>query len=70
MGHAAPSTDASYLAAVYACGSGAAILGGVAASWRYGLTKGPAPRPEVIRPTRGDQFRRYTWGDVFEHPAR
>ncbi|HYI37431.1 MAG TPA: type IV toxin-antitoxin system AbiEi family antitoxin domain-containing protein [Thermoleophilaceae bacterium] len=48
-GHNAPSTDASYLAAVYACGSGA-ILGGLAAAWRYGTVKGPAPPPEVIAP--------------------
>lgn len=50
VGHAAPSIDASYLASVYACGA-KALLGGVAAGWRYGLTKGRAPTPEVITPT-------------------
>ena len=49
LGHAAPSTDASYLAAVYACGE-VALLGGLAAAWRYGAVKGLAPRAEVIAP--------------------
>ena len=51
VGHAAPSTDSSYLAAVRACGDGA-YLGGLAATWRYGLTSGEPPRPEVIAPTQ------------------
>ena len=51
VGHAAPSADSTYLAAVYACGE-QAVLGGLAATWRYGLVKGAAPRPEVIAPTR------------------
>jgi len=50
VGHVAPSTDASYLAAVYACGAGA-VLGGTAAAWRYDTLKGPPPRPEVIAPS-------------------
>lgn len=50
VGHAAPSTDASFMAAVKACGEGAA-LGGRAAGWFLGLLKGKAPRPEVITPT-------------------
>ena len=61
VGHAAPSTDASYLAAVYACGAGA-VLGGIAAAWRYDTIKGPPPRPEVIaareRRVRGVLTRR------------
>jgi len=51
VGHAAASTDASYLAAVYACGS-AAVLGGTAAGWRYQAVKGPAPPAEVITRVR------------------
>lgn len=51
VGHAAPDTNASYLAAVYACGA-AAVLGGGAAGWRYGLLKGTAPCAEVIAPGR------------------
>ena len=51
VGHAAPSTDASYLAAVYACGC-AAVLGGAAAGWRYGTLKGAPPTAEVITPVR------------------
>lgn len=50
VGHAAPSVDASYLAAVRVCGP-EAFLGGLAATWRYGLTKGEPPPAEVIAPT-------------------
>jgi len=50
VGHSAPSTDATYLAGVKACGA-AAFLGGLAATWRYGLTSGAPPRPEVIAAT-------------------
>ena len=50
VGHRAPNTDASYLAAVRACGD-AACLGGLAATWRYGLVRGQPPPPEVIAPT-------------------
>jgi len=50
VGHRAPNTDAFYLAAVKACGA-AAYLGGLAATWRYGLTKGEPPPPEVIAPS-------------------
>lgn len=67
VGHAAPSTDASYLAAVLACGA-EAVLGGMAAAWRYGMVKGPAPTPEVIAPTRHDvpgvTCRRGRWPHV------
>jgi len=51
VGHQAPSADASYLAAVFACGE-EAVLGGRAAAWRYELVRGRAPQPEVIAPTK------------------
>ena len=51
VGHSAPSTHASYLAAVLACGAYAA-LGGRAAAFNYGLVKGTAPPPEVVSPRR------------------
>jgi len=64
VGHEAPSTDASYLAAVLACGAGA-VLGGRAAAWWYGLVKGAAPEPEVIAPRKrcvpGVTCRRGLW---------
>src|SRR4051794_15094415 len=46
VGHRAPSVEATYLAAVRACGEGA-LLGGIAAAHLFGLVKGPPPRPEV-----------------------
>ena len=46
VGHWAPSIEATYLAAVLACGVGA-VLSGPAAAFLYGLIKGPAPTPEV-----------------------
>lgn len=45
-GHRARNVDASYLAAVRACGNGAA-LGGLAAAWSYGVVKGAARAAEV-----------------------
>lgn len=64
VGHAAPNTDASYLAAVCACGEEAA-LGGLAAAWRYGTVKGQPPNPEVISPRErrvpGIACRRGRW---------
>ena len=50
VGHRAPSVEASYLAAVRACGDGA-LLSGRAAGHLLGLLKGPAPGPEVTAPT-------------------
>ncbi len=50
LGHEAPSMDASYLAAVRACGDGALLIGRAAAHL-LGLTRGPAPPPEVTTPT-------------------
>ena len=46
VGHAAPSLEASYLAAVLAAGDGA-LLSGRAAAHLLGLVKGRAPLPEV-----------------------
>jgi putative AbiEi antitoxin of type IV toxin-antitoxin system len=50
VGHAAPSVDASFMAAVKACGEGA-VLSGRAAAHLVGLLKGAAPKPEVTAPT-------------------
>jgi hypothetical protein len=50
VGHAAPSREATYLAAVKACGPGA-LLAGRAAAHLWSLIKGSPPRPEVLAPT-------------------
>jgi hypothetical protein len=50
VGHRAPSVEAHYMAAVKACGKGS-VLRGRAAAHLWGLTKGPAPMPEVLTPT-------------------
>jgi hypothetical protein len=50
VGHRAPSLEARYLAAVYACGDGA-LLSGRAAAHLLGTLPGPPPRPEVTAPT-------------------
>ncbi len=47
VGHCAASVDASYLAAVKACGAGA-LLCGRAAGHLHRLLKGAAPAPEVV----------------------
>jgi hypothetical protein len=46
VGHRAPSTEARYLAAVWACGDGA-VLSGRAAAHLWGIVRGAAPPPEV-----------------------
>jgi len=46
VGHRAPSIEATYLAAVLACGEGALLMG-LAAAYLYGLTKGDPPAPAV-----------------------
>ena len=46
VGHAAPSTEATYMAAVLACGPGALLMG-AASAHNYGLIKGPPPPPVV-----------------------
>jgi putative AbiEi antitoxin of type IV toxin-antitoxin system len=50
VGHRAPSVEARYLAAVWACGE-AAVLSGRAAAHLWGLIKGAAPPPEVTAPS-------------------
>ena len=51
VGHRAPSVEARYLAAVWACGDGA-LLCGRAAAWLLGLMGGDvAPPAEVVTPT-------------------
>ena len=52
VGHRAPSVEATFLAAVWACGEGA-VLSGRAAAHLWGLLKGPAPAPEVTAPRSG-----------------
>jgi hypothetical protein len=53
VGHRAPSVEARYLAAVWACGDGA-LLCGRAAAWLLGLVGGAvAPRAEVV--ARGER---------------
>jgi hypothetical protein len=51
VGHRAPSVHARYMAAVLACGEGAA-LSGRAAAHLLGLLRGPAPQPEVSAPVK------------------
>src|SRR3954471_23885014 len=50
VGHAAPSIEASFVAAVKACGEGA-FLRGRAGGYLLGVLKRPPPRPEVWAPT-------------------
>jgi very-short-patch-repair endonuclease len=47
VGHRAPSVEARYLAAVWACGEGA-LLCGLAAAHLLGIVSGRAPRAEVV----------------------
>jgi len=51
VGHRARSVEATFLAAVWACGEGA-VLSGRAAAHVWGLIKGRAPGPEVTAPTK------------------
>jgi very-short-patch-repair endonuclease len=50
VGHRAPTVEARYLAAVWACGEGA-LLSGRAAAYLLGILKGSPPPPEVTTPT-------------------
>jgi very-short-patch-repair endonuclease len=50
VGHRAPNTEATYLAAVFAAGEGA-VLSGLAAAHLLGLVRGTAPTPEVTART-------------------
>jgi hypothetical protein len=62
VGHRAPSLEASYLAAVWACGDEAFTVG-LAALHLLGLVRGEAPAPEVMAPVKrrveGITTRRY-----------
>ncbi len=49
VGHQAPSVEATYLAAVWACGE-RAVLSGRAAAHLWRILKGAAPPPEVTTP--------------------
>jgi hypothetical protein len=49
VGHRAASVEATYLAAVKACGPGA-VLTGFAAAYLYGLVRGEPPKPSVATP--------------------
>jgi hypothetical protein len=51
VGHRAPSVEARYLAAVFACGA-EARLSGRAAAHLLVLLKGPVPAPEVTAPVK------------------
>jgi hypothetical protein len=66
VGHAAPSTDATFMAAVKACGEDAALCG-CAAGYLLGLLKGKPPPPEVIarteRRVKGIKTHRARRGD-------
>jgi hypothetical protein len=50
VGHAAPSVEADYMAAVKACGEGSGIRG-LAAAWLWDIVRGPAPPAEVVART-------------------
>ena len=50
VGHAAPSLEARYIAAVLACGD-RAVLGGQAAAFLWRLLKGRPPPPSALAPT-------------------
>ncbi len=56
VGHAAPSVDGDYMAAVLACGEGA-VLSHRAAAYKLGLLRGVAPRSEVTVPTTAERRR-------------
>jgi very-short-patch-repair endonuclease len=51
VGHAAPSLEARYMAAVKACGPGS-LLAGRAAGYLLRLLNGAPPQPEVFAPTQ------------------
>jgi Transcriptional regulator, AbiEi antitoxin len=51
VGHRARSVEATFLAAVWACGDGA-VLSGRAAAHLWGIVKGSAPAPEVTAPAK------------------
>jgi len=72
VGHRAPSVEATFLAAVWACGDGA-VLSGEAAGFVWGIVRGLAPRPEVTtrteRRVEGVATRRSTHVEATTHRA-
>jgi len=56
VGHAAPSIDGEYMAAVLACGEGA-VLSHRAAAYKLGLVRGAPPLPDVTVPTTAHRRR-------------
>ncbi|MEA2473836.1 MAG: hypothetical protein QOE06_1751 [Thermoleophilaceae bacterium] len=54
VGHTAASTDALYLAAVKACGTGA-LLAGRAGAFHWRILRGRPPQPEVATPTKRER---------------
>ena len=73
VGHAAASVEARYMAAVKACGEGAALTE-LAAAHLLGLIRGTPPKPAVLTPTkrrvegiRTRQSRRIDPRDVTTH---
>ena len=70
VGHAAPSREATYMAAVLACGRGA-LLGGAASCHLLSLIDGVPPPPEVwapglhvvpgVRARRSKRMDRWLW---------
>jgi very-short-patch-repair endonuclease len=70
VGHEAPHREATYMAAVLACGDGA-VLCGMAAAHLLGLVRGREPVPEVMAPLEHDiegvstrRWRRLDPGDT------
>ena len=68
VGHRAPSLEARYLAAVWACGDGA-LLSGRAAAHLLGLLRGGAPQPEVTARTERRVKGVTTRRSLRTHPA-
>jgi very-short-patch-repair endonuclease len=68
VGHMAPSAEATYLAAVKACGDGA-LLCGRSAGWVWRVLKGKPPQPEVIAPTERRARAITTHRSRHIHPA-
>jgi very-short-patch-repair endonuclease len=73
VGHSAPSVEATYLAAILACGDSAA-LAGRAGAHHLALTRGVPPAPEVVAATerrvpgvRTRRSRALRAGDVIRH---
>src|SRR4051812_48193401 len=68
VGHAAPSIEADYMAAVLACGDEAVLAGRAAAVLLAVIRRGPAAGPAVICPTKrriaGIQTKRMRTMDV------